>query len=245
MAQRKQITWSDCASACSFSLPLILAVAILFTAPASSPQIPPQNLLPEVSASPSRSGCLDVEIGNVEKIRLVPRRPVSPRSHAQHRSIFALTPDIKGRSTDSPPLSHRRPPRNLTSTSSALHRRASKEASHSRYEEKPLRKSSSVRRRLANLKASAKRFRISLRVHAGKGSSATSPRRPGLQHLNSILAKGDQIVACSIGQGTSAKSDDDELYAKVDKAWDNVNTILAMFARKRHHRQTSLRPLSL
>jgi phospholipid/cholesterol/gamma-HCH transport system substrate-binding protein len=67
-------------------------------------------------------------------------------------------------------------------------------------------------------------------VKEGKGSlGKLLTDEQAYNHLNSILAKGDTMIAnIQAGQGTMGKLvASDEMYTKVDKGLDNVNVILA------------------
>jgi phospholipid/cholesterol/gamma-HCH transport system substrate-binding protein len=84
---------------------------------------------------------------------------------------------------------------------------------------------------LGNLSALSENVQALIQgVREGKGSlGKLLTDDQAYRHLNSILAKGDEIISSvQAGQGTLGKLvASDEMYTKVDKGLDNVNVILA------------------
>src|SRR6266852_4446266 len=190
MAQRKQITWSELRVGLFVLVGLlILAVAIFYVTGAGflGPKYRLKTFLPEVSGlsvgAPVR---LDgVEIGNVEKIRLVPRQAGKTPDRMHNIEV-----DIR--------IDSRYQADVLTDSTSSL-----------------------LSEEIQDIVGD---------VQEGKGTVGKLLHDDqAYNHLNSILAKGDQIVGnVQAGQGTLGKLlMTDELYTKVDKGVDNVNTILA------------------
>jgi phospholipid/cholesterol/gamma-HCH transport system substrate-binding protein len=242
MAQRKQITWSELRVGLFVLVGLlILAVAIFYVTGAGflGPKYRLKTFLPEVSGlSTGAPVRLDgVEIGNVEKIRLVPRVAGKPPDRMHNIEV-----DIR--------IDSRYQGDVLTDSSATL---VTEGLLGNRYvnvvrgytgvplkegqaipgaEEKAIKevveRSADV---LANLKALSEEIQdIVGDVQAGKGTiGKLITDDQAYNHLNSILAKGDQIVGnVQSGQGTVGKLFmTDELYSKVDKGVDNFNSIVA------------------
>ena len=242
MAQRKQITWGELRVGLFVLVGLlILAVAIFYVTGAGflGPKYRLKTYLPTVSGlSTGAPVRLDgVEIGNVEKIRLVPRQPGKPPDR-MHNIEVDIRIDSKYQGdilTDSTAT--------LVTEGLLGNRYVNVQRGYSGVplkegqaipgaEEKAItevvERSADV---LANLKALSEEIQdIVSEVHEGKGTIGKLLNDDrAYNHLNSILAKGDQIVSdVQSGQGTLGKLlMTDELYTKVDKGVDNVNTILA------------------
>jgi len=242
MAQRKQITWGELRVGLFVLVGLlILAVAIFYVTGAGflGPKYRLKTFLPEVSGlavgAPVR---LDgVEIGNVEKIRLVPREAgktpdrmhnieVDIRIDARYQgdvltdsTSSLVTEGLLGNRYVNVQRGYTGVPLKEGQVIPGTEEKAIKEV---------VERSADV---LANLKALSEEIQdIVGDVHEGKGSIGKLLHDDqAYNHLNSILAKGDQIVgSVQAGQGTLGKIImTDELYTKVDKGVDNVNTILA------------------
>ncbi len=242
MAQRKQITWSELRVGLFVLVGLlILAVAIFYVTGAGflGPKYRLKTYLPEVSGlsvgAPVR---LDgVEIGNVEKIRLVPREAGKPPDRMHNiEVVIRLDKRYQGDIlTDSSSslvteglLGNRYVNVQRGYTGVPLKEGQSIPGTEEKAIKEVVERSADV---LANLKALSEEIQdIVGDVHEGKGSIGKLLHDDQVyNHLNSILAKGDQIVGnVQAGQGTLGKIImTDELYTKVDKGLDNVNTILA------------------
>jgi len=242
MAQRKQITWSELRVGLFVLVGLlILAVAIFYVTGAGflGPKYRLKTFLPEVSGlatgAPVR---LDgVEIGNVEKIRLVPRQAGKPPDRT-HNIEVGIRIDSRYQGdvlTDSTAslvteglLGNRYVNIQRGYTGVPLKEGQSIPGTEEKAIKEVVERSADV---LANLKALSEEIQdIVGDVHEGKGSiGKLLYDDQAYNHLNSILAKGDQIVGnVQAGQGTLGKIlMTDELYTKVDKGVDSVNTILA------------------
>src|SRR5258708_1640359 len=242
MAQRKQITWSDLRVGLFVLVGLLLlAVALFYVTGAGflGPNYRLKTYLPEVSGlsvgAPVR---LDgVEIGNVEKIRLVPREAGKPPDRMHNiEVVIRLDKRYQGDIlTDSSSslvteglLGNRYVNVQRGYTGVPLKEGQSIPGTEEKAIKEVVERSADV---LANLKALSEEIQdIVGDVHEGKGSIGKLLHDDQVyNHLNSILAKGDQIVGnVQAGQGTLGKIImTDELYTKVDKGLDNVNTILA------------------
>ena len=242
MAQRKQITWSELRVGLFVLVGLlILAVSIFYVTGAGflGPKYRLKTYLPEVSGlsvgAPVR---LDgVEIGNVEKIRLVPREPGKPPDRMHNIEVVirldkryqgdVLTDSSSSLVTEGL-LGNRYVNVQRGYTGVPLKEGQSIPGTEEKAIKEVVERSADV---LANLKALSEEIQdIVGDVHEGKGSIGKLLHDDQVyNHLNSILAKGDQIVGnVQAGQGTLGKIImTDELYTKVDKGLDNVNTILA------------------
>src|SRR5882724_1866335 len=242
MAQRKQITWSELRVGLFVLVGLlILAVAIFYVTGAGflGPKYRLKTYLPEVSGlsvgAPVR---LDgVEIGNVEKIRLVPREAGKPPDRMHNIEVVirldkryqgdVLTDSSSSLVTEGL-LGNRYVNVQRGYTGVPLKEGQSIPGTEEKAIKEVVERSADV---LANLKALSEEIQdIVGDVHEGKGSIGKLLHDDQVyNHLNSILAKGDQIVGnVQAGQGTLGKIImTDELYTKVDKGLDNVNTILA------------------
>ena len=242
MAQRKQITWSELRVGLFVLVGLmILAVAIFYVTGAGflGPKYRLKTYLPEVSGlsngAPVR---LDgVEIGNVEKIRLVPRVPGKPPERMHNIEVTMRLDrnyqnDILTDSTASLVTEGLLGNRYVTVqrgyTGTPLKEGQVIPGAEEKAIKEVVERSADV---LANLKALSEEIQdIVGDVRAGKGNlGKLLTDEQAYNHLNSILAKGDLIVGnLQSGQGTAGKLlMTDELYTKVDKTIDNVNGILA------------------
>jgi len=242
MAQRKQITWSELRVGLFVLVGLlILAVAIFYVTGAGflGPKYRLKTFLPEVSGlSTGAPVRLDgVEIGNVEKIRLVPRQAGKPPDRMHNIEVDiridsryqgdVLTDSTASLVTEGL-LGNRYVNIQRGYTGVPLKEGQSIPGTEEKAIKEVVERSADV---LANLKALSEEIQdIVGDVHEGKGSIGKLLHDDqAYNHLNNILAKGDQIVGnVQAGQGTLGKIlMTDELYTKVDKGVDNVNTILA------------------
>jgi phospholipid/cholesterol/gamma-HCH transport system substrate-binding protein len=242
MAQRKQITWSELRVGLFVLVGLmILAVAIFYVTGAGflGPKYRLKTYLPEVSGlangAPVR---LDgVEIGNVEKIRLVPRTPGKPPERMHNIEVVMRLDrnyqnDILTDSTASLVTEGLLGNRYVTVqrgyTGTPLKEGQVIPGAEEKAIKEVVERSADV---LANLKALSEQIQdIVADVHAGKGNlGKLLTDEQVYNHLNSILAKGDVIVGnVQSGQGTVGKLlMTDELYGKVDNTVDNVNGIIS------------------
>ena len=242
MAQRKQITWSELRVGLFVLVGLlILAVAIFYVTGAGflGPKYRLKTYLPEVSGlSAGAPVRLDgVEIGNVEKIRLVPREAGKPPDR-MHNIEVGIRIDSKYQGdvlTDSTAtlvteglLGNRYVNVQRGYTGVPLKEGQAIPGAEEKAIKEVVERSADV---LANLKALSEEIQdIVGDVQSGKGTiGKLITDDQAYNHLNSILARGDQIVGnVQSGQGTLGRLVmTDELYTKVDKGVDNVNTILA------------------
>ena len=242
MAQRKQITWSELRVGLFVLVGLmILAVAIFYVTGAGflGPKYRLKTYLPEVSGlSTGAPVRLDgVEIGNVEKIRLVPRVPGKPPERMHNIEVIMrldrnYQKDILTDSTASLVTEGLLGNRYVTIQRGYTGVPLTEGQAITGTEEKAIKevveRSADV---LANLNALSDQVRdIIADVHAGKGNlGKLLTDEQAYNHLNSILAKGDIIVGnVQSGQGTVGKLlMTDELYTKVNTGVDNANTILS------------------
>jgi phospholipid/cholesterol/gamma-HCH transport system substrate-binding protein len=242
MAYRKQLTWTELRVGIFVLVGLFVLGAGIFyvTAPGIlGPKYQLKTFLPEVAGlsngAPVR---LDgVEVGNVEAIKIVPRSKekvvdknrnieVDMRVDKKYREY------ILGDSTASLVTEGLLGNRyvNLTRGISGLPIADNGEVPGA--EEKAMKevveRSAEV---LGNLSALSENVQSLIQgVREGKGSlGKLLTDDQAYRHLNSILAKGDEIVSnVQAGQGTLGKlMVSDEMYTKVDKGLDNVNVILA------------------
>ena len=242
MAQRKQITWSELRVGLFVLVGLlILAVAIFYVTGAGflGPKYRLKTFLPEVSGlSTGAPVRLDgVEIGNVEKIRLVPRQAGKPPDR-MHNIEVGIRIDSKYQGdvlTDSTAtlvteglLGNRYVNVQRGYTGVPLKEGQAIPGAEEKAIKEVVERSADV---LANLKALSEEIQdIVGDVQAGRGTiGKLLTDDQAYNHLNSILAKGDQIVGnVQSGQGTVGKLFmTDELYPKVDKGVDNFNSIVA------------------
>jgi phospholipid/cholesterol/gamma-HCH transport system substrate-binding protein len=242
MAQRKQITWSELRVGLFVLVGLlILAVAIFYVTGAGflGPKYRLKTFLPEVSGlavgAPVR---LDgVEIGNVEKIRLVPREAGKTPDRMHNIEVdIRLDKNYQGDVlTDSTAslvteglLGNRYVNVQRGYTGVPLKEGQSIPGTEEKAIKEVVERSADV---LANLKALSEEIQdIVGDIHAGKGNLGKLLNdEQAYNHINSILAKADVIAGnVQSGQGTVGKLlMTDELYTKVDKGVDNVNSILA------------------
>jgi len=242
MAQRKQITWSELRVGLFVLVGLmILAVAIFYVTGVGffGPKYRLKTYLPEVSGlaigAPVR---LDgVEIGNVERMRIVPQAPGKAADRLHNIEVtmrldrnyqkYILTDSTASLVTEGL-LGNRYVTIQRGYTGTQLTEGQVIPGAEEKAIKEVVERSADV---LANLKALSEEIQdIVADVHAGKGNlGKLLTDEQAYNHLNSILAKGDVIVGnVQSGQGTVGKLlMTDELYAKVDKGVDNVNDILA------------------
>jgi phospholipid/cholesterol/gamma-HCH transport system substrate-binding protein len=242
MAQRKQITWSELRVGLFVLVGLlILAIGIFYVTGSNfiGPKYRLKTFLPEVSGlatgAPVR---LDgVDIGNVEAIRLVPRVPGKPPERMRNIEVVMrldrrYQSDILTDSTASLVTEGLLGNRYVTITRGYTGVPLKEGQVVTGTEEKAIKevveRSADV---LANLKALSEEVQdIIADVHAGRGNlGKLLTDESAYNHLNSILAKGDQIAGnLQSGQGTVGKLlMTDELYTKADKGLDNLNSIIS------------------
>jgi phospholipid/cholesterol/gamma-HCH transport system substrate-binding protein len=242
MARGKQLTWSELRVGLFVLVGLlILAVAIFYVTGAGvfGPKYRLRTYLPEVSGlSTGAPVRLDgVEIGNVERITLVPREHGKPPDH-MHNIAVEMRLDRRYQSdilTDSVA--------SLVTEGLLGNRYVNIQRGFSGVpikdgqavpggEEKAIKevveRSAEV---LANLQALSTEVQdLIAGVQRGKGTlGKLLTDEQAYNHLNSILAKGDEIASTvQSGQGTVGKLlMNDEMSNKVEKTIDQLNTILA------------------
>ena len=242
MAQRKQMTWSELRVGLFVLVGLlILAVGIFYVTGAGflGPKYRLKTFLPEVSGlaggAPVR---LDgVEVGNVEQIRLVPRT-AGKAPDRMHNIEVDIRIDRKFQNdilTDSTAtlvteglLGNRYVNIQRGYTGAPLKEGQAIPGSEEKAIKEVVERSADV---LANLKALSDDIQdIVGTIQEGKGTlGKLLVDETAYNHLNSILAKGDQIVGnVQAGQGTMGKLlMTDDLYTKVDKGVENATSILA------------------
>jgi phospholipid/cholesterol/gamma-HCH transport system substrate-binding protein len=241
MAQRKQLTWTELRVGLFVLVALfIIAAGIFYVTGAGflGPKYRLRTYLPEVAGvsngAPVR---LDgVDIGNVESIKLVPRTPGHiPEKNRNIEIVMRLDKrfqnDILSDSTASLVTEGLLGNRyvNVTRGFTGVPLKENQEVQGT--EEKAIKEvvesSADV---LLNLKALSQDVRdLVAGVQEGRGSlGKLLTDDQTYNHLNSILAKGDQMVSnVQRGQGTIGKLvASDEMYGKVSTTLDNVNGIV-------------------
>jgi len=242
MAQRKQLTWTELRVGLFVLVALfIIAAGIFYVTGAGflGPKYRLRTYLPEVAGvsngAPVR---LDgVDIGNVESIKLVPRTPGHiPEKNRNIEIVMRLDKrfqnDILSDSTASLVTEGLLGNRyvNVTRGFTGVPLKENQEVQGT--EEKAIKEvvesSADV---LLNLKALSQDVRdLVAGVQEGRGSlGKLLTDDQAYNHLNSILAKGDQMVSnVQRGQGTIGKLvASDEMYGKVSTTLDNVNGIVS------------------
>jgi phospholipid/cholesterol/gamma-HCH transport system substrate-binding protein len=242
MARGKQLTWSELRVGLFVLVGLlILAVAIFYVTGQGvlGPKYRVKTYLPEVAGlatgAPVR---LDgVEIGNVERITLAPRDRNKPLDRMHNVEIVmrldrryqndiltdsvatAVTEGLLGNRYINIKRGYTGLPIKEGQTVPGTEEKAIKEV---------VERSADV---LANLQALSQEVQdLIAGVQHGRGTlGKLLTDEQAYKHLNSILAKGDEIAtAVQSGQGTVGKLVmNDETANKVDKAIDQLNTILA------------------
>jgi phospholipid/cholesterol/gamma-HCH transport system substrate-binding protein len=242
MARSKQLTWSELRVGLFVLVGLlILAVAIFYVTGAGvwGPKYRLDTFLPEVAGlsngAPVR---LDgVEIGNVERITLVPREHGKPPDK-MHNIEVVMRLDRKYQNdilTDSVAtlvteglLGNRYVNIQRGYTGVPLKDGQAVAGGEEKAIKEVVERSADV---LANLNALSSEIQdIVADVKRGKGTlGKLITDDQAYNHLNSILAKGDQIAtSVQTGQGTLGKLImKDEMGNKVETTVDQVNTILA------------------
>jgi phospholipid/cholesterol/gamma-HCH transport system substrate-binding protein len=242
MARSKQLTWSELRVGLFVLVGLlILAVAIFYVTGAGvfGPKYRLKTYLPEVSGLATGAVVrLDgVEIGNVERISLVPREHGKPPDHMHNIEVVMrldrryqndiLTDSVATLVTEGL-LGNRYV--NIQRGYSGVPIKDGQAVSGG--EEKAIKevveRSADV---LANLKALSEDIQdIVGNVRQGRGTLGKLLNdEQAYSHLNSILTKGDQIVSnVQSGQGTVGKLlMKDELGNKVETTIDQANSLLA------------------
>jgi phospholipid/cholesterol/gamma-HCH transport system substrate-binding protein len=242
MARSKQLTWSELRVGLFVLVGLlILAVAIFYVTGAGvwGPKYRLDTFLPEVAGlsngAPVR---LDgVEIGNVERITLVPREHGKPPDK-MHNIEVVMRLDRKYQTdilTDSVAtlvteglLGNRYVNIQRGFTGVPLKDGQAVPGGEEKAIKEVVERSADV---LANLKALSEQIQdIVAAVKGGKGTLGKLLNDDQVyNHLNSILAKGDQIATTvQSGQGTLGKLVmTDEMGNKVETTVDQVNTVLS------------------
>lgn len=242
MAQRKQLTWSELRVGLFVLVGLlVLAVAIFYVTGAGflGPKYRLRTYLPEVSGlatgAPVR---LDgVEVGNVEQIRIVPREPGKTPDRMKSIEVV-MRLDRKYQSdilTDSAAslvteglLGNRYVNIQRGYTGVSLKDGQSIPGAEEKAIKEVVERSADV---LANLKVLSDDVQDLIQgVQEGKGTlGKLLTDDQAYRHLNSILAKSDEIVGnVHAGQGTVGKLlMTDELYGKANTGVDQINTILS------------------
>jgi phospholipid/cholesterol/gamma-HCH transport system substrate-binding protein len=242
MARGKQLTWSELRVGLFVLVGLlILAVAIFYVTGQGvlGPKYRIKTYLPEVSGlatgAPVR---LDgVEIGNVERIALAPRDRTKPADRMRNVEVVmrldrryqddiltdstatALTEGLLGNRYINIRRGYTGVPIKDGQAVPGVEEKAIKEV---------VERSADV---LANLQALSEDVQdLIAGVQHGRGTlGKLLTDDQAYKHLNSILAKGDEIVTeVQSGQGTVGKLVmSDEMANKVDNTLDQLNTILA------------------
>ena len=242
MARSKQLTWSELRVGLFVLIGLlILAVAIFYVTGSGvfGPKYRLKTYLPEVAGlatgAPVR---LDgVEIGNVERISIVPRENGKPPEHMhsievlmkldRHYQGDILTDSVATLVTEGL-LGNRYVNVQRGYTGTPLRDGQAIPGGEEKAIKEVVERSADV---LANLKTlSANVQELIEGVQEGKGTlGKLLTDDQAYNHLNSILAKGDQIATnVQAGQGTVGRLlMKDEMADKVQNTIDQLNTILA------------------
>jgi len=242
MARSKQLTWSELRVGLFVLVGLlILAVAIFYVTGAGvfGPKYRLKTYLPEVSGlatgAPVR---LDgVEIGNVERISIVPRQAGKPPDRMRNIEVQMkldrnfqndiLTDSVATLVTEGL-LGNRYVNVQRGYTGTPLKDGQTIQGGEEKAIKEVVERSADV---LANLKTLSSNVQdLIAGVQEGKGTlGKLLTDDQAYKHLNSILAKGDQIASqVQSGQGTVGKLlMKDELADKVQDTVNQLNTILA------------------
>jgi phospholipid/cholesterol/gamma-HCH transport system substrate-binding protein len=242
MAQRKQLTWTELRVGLFVLVGLFILAAGIFYVTGSQflgPKYRLKTLLPEVSGlatgAPVRID--GVEVGNVEKITIVPRTP--GKAPEKNKNIEVVMRIDKSRQadilTDSTAslvteglLGNRYV--NITRGFTGVPLKENQEVTGT--EEKAIKevveRSADV---LANLQVLSQNVQELIEgVRAGKGTlGKLLTDDQAYAHLNSLLAKSDEMISdVRAGRGTLGKFvATDEMYTKLNSGLENVNLILA------------------
>jgi phospholipid/cholesterol/gamma-HCH transport system substrate-binding protein len=241
MAQRKQLTWSELRVGLFVLVGLlVLAAGIFYVTGAGvlGPKYRLKTYLPEVTGlvtgAPVR---LDgIEVGNVDTMRLLPRTPGKTQDK-MHNIEVTMRIDDRFQSdilTDSTAslvteglLGNRFVNITRGFTGVALKEGQEVPGTEEKAIKEVVQRSADV---LGNLQALTDNVQDLLAgVKKGRGTlGKLLTDDQAYNHLNSILAHGDQVVtSVQAGQGSIGKLvASDEMYNKMDKAVDNVNVIL-------------------
>jgi phospholipid/cholesterol/gamma-HCH transport system substrate-binding protein len=242
MARSKQLTWSELRVGLFVLLGLlILAVAIFYVTGAGvfGPKYRLKTLLPEVAGlatgAPVR---LDgVEIGNVERINIVPRENGKPPDHLHSIEVVMkldrryqndiLTDSVATLVTEGL-LGNRYVNVQRGYTGTQLKDGQSITGGEEKAIKEVVERSADV---LANLKALSSDVQdLIAGVQEGKGTlGKLLTDDQAYKHLNSILTKGDQIATnVQSGQGTVGRLlMKDEMADRIQNTLDQLNTVLA------------------
>lgn len=242
MARGKQLTWSELRVGLFVLVGLlILAVAIFYVTGAGvwGPKYRLKTYLPEVSGlttgAPVR---LDgVEIGNVERISIVPRaegkppdrlRSIEVEMRLDRRYQSDILTDSVATLVTEGLLGNRYVNIQRGYTGVPIKDGQAVSGGEEKAIKEVVERSADV---LANLKALSEEVEdLIAGVQQGKGTlGKLLTDDQAYKHLNSILAKGDEMATTvRSGQGTLGKIVmSDEMSNKVEKALDQVNTVLA------------------
>ena len=241
MAQRKQLTWTELRVGLFVLVALFVIAAGIFYVTGQGflgPKYRLRTYLPEVAGlSDGAPVRLDgVDIGNVESIKLVPRTPGHPPEKNRNIEIVMrldkrFQNDILSDSTASLVTEGLLGNRyvNVTRGFTGVPLKENQEVQGT--EEKAIKEVvESSADLLLNLKALSQDVRDLISgVREGRGSlGKILTDDQAYNHLNSILAKSDQMVTnVQHGQGTIGKLvASDEIYGKVNTTLDNVNGIV-------------------
>jgi phospholipid/cholesterol/gamma-HCH transport system substrate-binding protein len=242
MARSKQLTWSELRVGLFVLVGLlILAVAIFYVTGAGvfGPKYRLKTFLPEVAGlatgAPVR---LDgVEIGNVERINIVPRENGKPPDHLHNIEVVMkldrrfqsdiLTDSVATLVTEGL-LGNRYVNVQRGYTGTPIKDGQAIPGGEEKAIKEVVERSADV---LANLKVLSSDLQdIIADVQEGKGTlGKLLTDDQAYKHLNSLLAKGDQIVTnVQSGQGTAGRLlMKDETADKVENTLDQINTMLA------------------
>jgi phospholipid/cholesterol/gamma-HCH transport system substrate-binding protein len=241
MAQRKQLTWSELRVGLFVLVGLaVLAVGIFYVtgAGAFGPKYHLNTFMPDVSGlAPGAPVRLDgVDIGNVDKITIVPRDKgktpdrlhnieVGMRLDRKYENDILtdsaatlVTEGLLGNRYINIQRGYTGVPLKEGQVIAATQEKAIKEV---------MERSADVLQNLQEVSVNIKALLAS--IQAGKGSiGKLLTDDEAYNHLNAILARGDKITATvQSGQGTVGKLlMTDELSTKVNTTVDQVNTIL-------------------
>lgn len=242
MARGKQLTWSELRVGLFVLVSLlILAVAIFYVTGARvwGPKYRLKTYLPEVSGLATGAAVrLDgVEIGNVERISIVPRVSGKPPEHMRNIEVEMrldrryqddiLTDSVATLVTEGL-LGNRYVNIQRGYTGVPVKDGQTVPGSEEKAIKEVVERSADV---LTNLQALSVDVQdLIAGVQRGRGTlGKLLTDDQAYKHLNSILAKGDEIATTvQSGQGTVGKLVmSDEMGNKVEKTVDQVNTILA------------------
>ncbi|HWZ98840.1 MAG TPA: MlaD family protein [Candidatus Dormibacteraeota bacterium] len=241
MPQRKQLTWAELRVGLFVLVGLtVLAAGIFYVTGAGilGPKYRLKTFLPEVSGLANGASVkLDgVEIGNVESVKLVPRVPGKPVDKRRNVEVDMridrrfqndiLTDSVASLVTEGL-LGNRYVDIERGFTGTPLKENQEIPGAEEKAIKEVVERSAELLGNLTALTDDAQDMVAG--VKSGRGTlGKLLTDEQAYNHLNSILAHGDQLVTnVQQGQGTLGKLvASDEMYNKVDKALDNVNGII-------------------